>query len=29
MTTLTISTPNSKQKMFLQDKHRHVAFGGA
>ena len=27
--TLKISTPNEKQKLFLADTHRHVAYGGA
>lgn len=26
---LNIGEPNEKQKLFLRDKHRHIAFGGA
>lgn len=26
---LNLGTPSAKQKQFLLDKHRHVAFGGA
>lgn len=26
---LTIEPPSEKQKLFLTDKHKHVAFGGA
>ena len=29
MFTLTISPPNDKQKLFLADKHKYIAFGGA
>lgn len=29
MPTLTIDKPSPKQELFLTDKHRHVAFGGA
>ena len=28
-TSITIPEPNPKQKMFLSDTHRHVAYGGA
>ena len=27
--TLKISAPNEKQKLFLKDTHRHIAYGGA
>lgn len=26
---IDLGTPNKKQKLFLEDRHRHVAFGGA
>ena len=26
---ITIGTPNEKQKLFLKERHRHIAFGGA
>ena len=26
---IIMGTPNQKQKMFLLDAHKHVAFGGA
>ena len=26
---ILIGCPNEKQKLFLSDRHRHVAFGGA
>lgn len=26
---IEIDKPNEKQKLFLQDRHKHVAFGGA
>lgn len=26
---LTFMPPNAKQKLFMLDKHKHVAFGGA
>ena len=29
MTTITIPAPNPKQRQFLLDRHRYVAFGGA
>ena len=29
MKTVTIPTPNPKQRLFLLDRHRYVAFGGA
>ncbi len=29
MTELRIGRPNPKQKLFLEDRHRHVAYGGA
>lgn len=29
MRTVTIPTPNPKQRLFLLDRHRYVAFGGA
>lgn len=29
MPTITIEQPNEKQKLFLLERHRHVAFGGA
>lgn len=29
MTKLTIPAPNARQRLFLQDKHRYIAFGGA
>lgn len=29
MKTVTIPSPNPKQRLFLQDRHRYVAFGGA
>lgn len=29
MPTLSISEPNTKQQLFLSDKHKHIAFGGA
>ena len=29
MSTITIEKPNEKQRLFLLDKHKHVAFGGA
>lgn len=29
MPTLTIDKPSPKQKLFLTDKHKYVAFGGA
>ena len=29
MKTITIPTPNPKQRLFLLDRHRYVAFGGA
>ncbi|MCH5199009.1 MAG: phage terminase large subunit, partial [Oscillospiraceae bacterium] len=29
MQTLTISEPNERQKLFLEEKHKYVAFGGA
>ena len=28
-TKMIIGVPNDKQKLFLRDKHRHIAFGGA
>ena len=27
--TINIPEPNDKQKLFLADNHRHVAYGGA
>ena len=29
MRTLTLAAPNEKQRLFLTDRHRYVAFGGA
>lgn len=29
MPTISIEKPNEKQKLFLLDHHKHVAFGGA
>lgn len=29
MSTLELDRPNEKQKLFLLDRHKHVAFGGA
>lgn len=29
MPTLKLQEPNAKQKMFLEDKHKYIAFGGA
>ena len=29
MTELVIDSPNEKQRSFLKDKHKHIAFGGA
>lgn len=29
MITLDLGQPNDKQVLFLQDKHRHVGYGGA
>ena len=26
---LTLQPPNDKQKLFLADHHKHIAFGGA
>lgn len=29
MISLALESPSPKQQLFLLDKHRHVAFGGA
>lgn len=29
MPTVDLGKPNKKQDLFLRDRHRHVAFGGA
>ena len=29
MAVISIPEPNEKQKLFLSDQHRHVAYGGA
>lgn len=29
MTTVTIPKPNHKQVLFLTDKHKYIAYGGA
>lgn len=29
MVEIKLQEPNAKQKLFLLDKHKHVAFGGA
>ena len=29
MTELRIGAPNEKQRRFLLDRHRHIAYGGA
>lgn len=29
MTELRIGVPNEKQRRFLLDRHRHIAYGGA
>ena len=29
MTKLVISEPNERQKLFLSDRHKFIAFGGA
>ena len=29
MTELRIDVPNEKQRRFLLDRHRHIAYGGA
>ena len=29
MKQLTLGAPNEKQRKFLLDRHRHIAYGGA
>ena len=29
MKQLTLGAPNEKQRQFLLDRHRHIAYGGA